>query len=151
MTRNQKGDTIVEVLLAIAIVSAVLGGAYASASKSLQGTRQAQERGEALKLVEGQIERLKSTLGSPRPEIRAVAQSPNDFCLYEPDGSPGQVLMHNPSVGDATNPCLQGPEGRYLLVISPDSEPRQYTVRAAWEKFGGGEEQTVQIVYRTEQ
>lgn len=53
------GDTIVEVLIAIAILSVVLGGAYAIVNRSHTNIRQAQEHTEALKLGEEQLERLK--------------------------------------------------------------------------------------------
>jgi len=55
-----RGDTIVEVLIAIAVLSLVLGGAFVATNRSLQGTRDAQERINALKLAETQIEQLKA-------------------------------------------------------------------------------------------
>lgn len=56
---DQAGDTIVEVLIALAILSAILGGAYASAAGSLKVTRAAQERTESLKVAEQAVETLK--------------------------------------------------------------------------------------------
>lgn len=58
--RNQYGDTIIEVLLAITIMSAVLGATYVTAQRSLHAGRRAQERGEALKIAETQIEKVRS-------------------------------------------------------------------------------------------
>lgn len=55
----ERGDTLVEVLISIAVISLILGGAYVTTNRSLQSTRDAQERGDALKLVESQIEQLK--------------------------------------------------------------------------------------------
>ena len=72
------GDTIVEVLIAIAVVSAVLGGAFVSANRSLNMSRQSQERGEALKLAEGQVERVKS-LGTSADLYGPTTLSP--FCI----------------------------------------------------------------------
>lgn len=60
MTLSQTGDTIVEVLIAMAVLSMVLGGAYVASNRSLAVSQQNQERAEALKLVEGQMEQLKS-------------------------------------------------------------------------------------------
>lgn len=59
--RKQQGDTIVEVLIAIAIVSLTLTGAYVSVNRSSNTTRTAQERGEALKWAETQIEQIKAS------------------------------------------------------------------------------------------
>lgn len=56
---KQKGDTLVEVLISIAIVGGVLMGAYALASRSLQSGISAAEHSEAIQLAQGQVERLK--------------------------------------------------------------------------------------------
>lgn len=56
---DQRGDTIIEILLAIAILAFAIGIAYASASKSLQQGISARERSEALNVIENQINSLK--------------------------------------------------------------------------------------------
>ena len=56
---TERGDTIVEVLIAISVMSLLIGGAFVLTNRSLQGTRAAQERLNALKLVESQLEQLK--------------------------------------------------------------------------------------------
>lgn len=61
---RQAGDTIVEVLICMAIVSAGLSAAYAISRNSLSRVREAQEHGEALKLAEQQIERLKQLVAT---------------------------------------------------------------------------------------
>lgn len=62
--RDSRGDTIVEVLIAIAIVSLTLAGAYTSVNRSANVTRGAQERGEALKWAETQLEQIRATNGT---------------------------------------------------------------------------------------
>lgn len=69
------GDTIVEVLIAMAVVSLVLAGAYTSTRKSANATRTAQEQGEALKLAESQVEQIKVALDSVPP----IAVSPGSY------------------------------------------------------------------------
>jgi prepilin-type N-terminal cleavage/methylation domain-containing protein len=56
---NKRGDTLIEVLICIAIVGAVITGAYALASHSLQEGLSASERTAAIKLAESQVEALK--------------------------------------------------------------------------------------------
>jgi type II secretory pathway pseudopilin PulG len=58
--QKTRGDTIVEVLMSIAIVGAVIAGAYALASRSLAEGVSASEHSQAIKLAESQIEALKS-------------------------------------------------------------------------------------------
>lgn len=56
---KQAGDTIVEVLVALAVSSLVMGSAIASANQSLRGSQRAQERSEAQKIAEAQLEQLR--------------------------------------------------------------------------------------------
>ena len=55
---GMRGDTIVEVLIALAVTSSLIIAGYNTANRSLKGGQQSQERGEALKLVESQAEAL---------------------------------------------------------------------------------------------
>jgi type II secretory pathway pseudopilin PulG len=55
-----RGDTIIEVLMSIAIVGAVIAGAYALASRSLAEGISASEHSTAIKMAETQVETLKS-------------------------------------------------------------------------------------------
>lgn len=128
------GDTIVEVLIAIAVVSAALGGAFVSVNNSLQGTIASQERGEALKLLEGQTERLKQATDSPGWTLPAVWAG---FCM---DDSANRVAS-----------CSAGTDGRYSLSIQRiDSlDNRTYQATATWDRVGGGEQQSIDIFYRT--
>jgi len=79
----QRGDTIVEVLISMAVVGIVLAGAFGSANRSLRGSQQAQERTEAVKYSESQMELLKSVaVSSPS----AVFSQVDAFCLKD-DGT----------------------------------------------------------------
>src|SRR4030095_15717644 len=124
------GDTIVEVLLAVAIVSTVLAGAYVATSRSLANSRQAQERSEAAKFVEGQLEKLKTAFATDPTAFAA----PGAFCM---DDTPAPI-----PAGSAA--CTQG--GRYVLSI--ERAGNNFTARAVWDKFGGGPQEEVRIVYR---
>jgi len=57
---NQKGDTIVEVLIAMVILAFVLTGAYESSQYSLNNIRNSENRITAINLASSQIEALKS-------------------------------------------------------------------------------------------
>lgn len=67
--RRERGDTIIEVLIAITVASAVLGYTYSTMNRNLLATRASQERTEATKLAQGQIELLKSLRNSGNTEI----------------------------------------------------------------------------------
>jgi prepilin-type N-terminal cleavage/methylation domain-containing protein len=63
LRRNQQGDTLVEVLIAIAIVSLILTTAYAISNKNTLAIQSNQERIQAQHLVEAQIEALRAQDG----------------------------------------------------------------------------------------
>lgn len=78
--KNQRGDTIMEVLIAVAVLSLVLSAAFALANQSSQANTQAGERSESAKITESQIEQLKSFIGeSAAPVIPADGY----FCMYQ--------------------------------------------------------------------
>lgn len=141
---GSRGDTIVEVLLAIAVASAVLGGAYVSANRSLNGTRQAQERAEAVKFVEGQLERLKEVA---KTDTTVFNTPPNPFCITE-TSTPSGVQLNRVVSGDPG--CRQGTDGRYALQIQRDTSggTTTFTASARWDRVGGGGQDQVILVYR---
>lgn len=60
---DHKGDTIVEVLIAVAVISVVLVTAYVITSRNTQSIQDTQERSEAQALVRAQIEALRNNQG----------------------------------------------------------------------------------------
>jgi type II secretory pathway pseudopilin PulG len=130
---GSRGDTIVEVLLAIAIVSSVLGGAFVSASRSLRGTQISQERGEALKLVEGQLELVKAALYDETKDD-AIFAAVGDFCVNETSLTP------------IAGGCNQGVGGRYRLTVRRTGNT--FNASARWTKIGSSTPEQVNITYR---
>lgn len=131
---TQTGDTLVEVMLAMAIVASVLGAAYGTASRSLRTGRAAQERTEALRHVESQIEQLKSLakVGTP------FAQT-TPFCLNTTN-----------AVRPITNPeCTRDQLYRLSINYSAAADDT-FTVKASWERAGvsNTNPDTVEIAYK---
>lgn len=145
---NAAGDTIVEVLLVITIVSSVLAGAFVSASRSLKETRGAQERGESLKLAEAQFERLRSVALNP---ASAVFTTSSYFCI---DSSLQVRFLGSTNRDDfspATYPsqCQQAPQGGTVYYVSIDRGPGNvFTVVSRWDNAKGTGRDEVKIVQR---
>ncbi|HTE22446.1 MAG TPA: hypothetical protein VK674_05400 [Candidatus Limnocylindria bacterium] len=133
LSLNNSGDTIVEVLLAIAIVSSVLSGAFVSAGRSLRGAQVSQERGEALKLVEGQLELLKAALKDDSLADDVFAQGAADFCLSD-------------TLAPTAGTCTLGFGGRYTMALRRTGD--NFAASARWVKASGGVQEEVTIVYR---
>lgn len=131
---SNKGDTIIEVLLAIAVVSSVLGGAYVSSNRSLNASRQAEERVEALKLTEGQLERMKALAKDPAKNIHSA---PNVFCIDT-----------SANAKTTTVPCADSSLGvDYRFTISRDPATNIFTIITQWDRLGGGQEE-LKIAYK---
>jgi prepilin-type N-terminal cleavage/methylation domain-containing protein len=121
---KQRGDTIIEVLIAIAVAASVLGIVFATSARNLRAIRDIQERSEATRLIQGQIEALRylySTSPSTMPVAGAVfcmngplpvsgftGSVPNptllseDFSKYPPGCKTTDKLYNYAIVGDAT-------------------------------------------------
>jgi len=69
---HQAGDTIIEVLLALAVTVTVLTGAYVVANRALKIGRLAQERTEATKIAQGQIEAIASLARAGKLEAATI-------------------------------------------------------------------------------
>lgn len=61
--RRQAGDTIVEVIIAIAVISTVLAGAFIVTAQSTRAVRDSEEHAQALQYVQGQVELLRAAAG----------------------------------------------------------------------------------------
>lgn len=126
--RNQRGDTIVEVLIAISIVSLTLAGAYASVSRSTNATRTAQERGEALKWAETQVEQLKAADTAAIPNL-------STFC-YTTGFQPSPTV-----------PCQSGTIPYNATITKDNRHPGSFSVIVTWSGLGTSANNTVELDY----
>lgn len=155
--RQQAGDTIIEVLMAMAVMAAILSGAYNMAGKSLTAGRHAQERGEGLKLAESQVELVKVARGNNT----VLPSGPQRFCMANATTvtSPGTLNGALPAL-DADNfatytsgaaSCVMdsdrtsGAGKRYNVSVSNNTNT--FTVSVRWERLGGGRDE-MQLIYR---
>lgn len=171
---NSGGDTIVEVLVAIVVIGVVLSGAFVAVNRNSNTSLQVQERSQAIKIVETQLERLKGIASDPSLDVFNTA-TPRVFCL---DGS---LSRQNFSVAAITNLSstnfdlnsdslaaeLAGNYPANCVVDSggstygPSSQSVPFSVsierttadnhtfraRARWERAGGGRDE-IAITYR---
>lgn len=130
--RSVRGDTIVEVLLAIAVTSVVLAGAYVAVDRSLKASRAAQERGEAVKVAEAQIERLKYLNTSATTED--IYQT-GPFCI----NSALTVVAVDDIEVDEADPVGCQSSGRYVASITRDATTEIHQITVLWENVTGSD------------
>lgn len=154
-TIPQAGDTIVEVLISMLVVSVIMTGAFVSANRSLLGTRRSQERGEALNVIESRVETLRAFAADrddPKQIFDPAASS--EFCIAPPGDTRQSLTI--PATADADP--LTGYGG--CSYLRPDSGNQHYfgikrnlatntfTFYERWLRAGGGGVEEIRIVYR---
>ena len=93
---GQRGDTIVEVLIAVLVLSLVLTTAYGLATRSTQDNQQTQEHSQALKLAQAQLESLKAYYD--RGQNPTSGQLSNGFCFDSTDTLQTFTASNEPSL-----------------------------------------------------
>ena len=125
---KQAGDTIVEVLIAISIVSLVLTSAYMVTNKNSLVMQSTQEKTQAQKLIERQIELLRATDSVPNAS----------FCFVDDGGNVTTDLaqcVFNQS-GDVSSDTSSV---QYKIAITPNTPSSDtFEIKAAWDRVGGG-------------
>ena len=135
----QAGDTIIEVLIAIAVVSFVLVTAYATTNHSILATQNTQERSQALQLAQSQIEFLRST-----------PLSANN--CFDSTGTPqvnNATFGNNPCVvtGDG-NKAASGAQPAYTLDISKAGASSTYQISTKWASVVGSTQNNITLYYQ---
>jgi len=135
MRLRQRGDSIVEVLIAMAVVSSVLAGAFVSSNRSLLGTRKSEERVQGAKVAESQMERLRQVAADPLLATQVFTGSP-DFCLTD---------TNSIGSGCTTTPPGAGAEFRYGIKRVGTNT---FVAYARWDRIGGGGEEEASVAYK---
>lgn len=132
--KSEAGDTIVEVMIVVAILGLAFSSSYAIANTSVIKTRNSQEHSEALQYLNSQVELLRNA----SPDAVTAVKTLGQFCMNITTGLP--VLLPNGA-------CAQGTDGRYRLSIDydPASGQDRYTLRAGWTGISnlGTQQETV--------
>ena len=139
---DKRGDTIVEALIATGIITLVLISAYAITNRNSLAAQDTQEHMRAARLVESQIEALRSKTSDD------LAAHP-DFCI-----DVASAALDIKDVADHTEPCTigKGSSGaEYKLSITRAGGT--YKVKATWTSLTAQSEDDAQVTmyYRTAQ
>ena len=141
---HEHGDTVVEVLISIALVSLVLSGAFVTANRSLQATRGAQERQNALKMVEAQVEQLKYLSGAS-PDAIFGSSVPASFCIK------AGIAVASSDAGCRVNAAGISTTAVPAYNLTVTRATNLFTVRASWDNVRGTGQDLVEIKYRVYQ
>lgn len=140
-----RGDTIVEVMISMAILGLVLSFSYASASRSLKVAQDAQERSYATKLAESQIEMMNAFLSSGGS---SAALQTGSYCIAHSAGSFSKQTVADVNDYNAyPSECIR--ESLYHLAVTPAtvSGITDYRVTVRWDSILAGRSE-IEIMYK---
>ena len=154
---NQRGDTLVEVTLAVAILAMVLASAYAVIARAAKIGRSAKERSQAVALVQQQAEIIQSFA------IRDWDGFITDFQLQSPSGSSYRVSSWTVQGSKSTTPSAAGFQVYYVATCykfdgsnaicrttdKNDIAKISFNIKADWKPVAGsnkGGQETTQAV-----
>lgn len=169
-----RGDTIIEVLIALAVLGSALSVGYATASKALTTARISQEHSEAQGILESQVELLRQaapSFATPASDIytsKTFCMSTNgtavplraDFppSYTRPEDANNDTLAASyPATPSAPypTPCVRG-SGRYYVSIVYTATANGYpddlfTIYARWDGLSTLGRQQAVMTYKIHQ
>ena len=162
---NNQGETIVAVLISVAVVSLVLVSSYVIVRRSFNLGIAARERTQALKIIESQLERLKYMVVAADPTEDPFKPPthtpPNSFCISDDlelvDLTHPRVDLTNCELDD----LVTGVEREFEFSIHYDADgPNDagstydddlFILKAEWVRVGTDEIDQITIYYRIHQ
>jgi Tfp pilus assembly protein PilV len=160
LLKNQVGDTIVEVLIALTLITFVLVGAYYTANQSYRNNIDAQEHTQAYGVAQNQIEYLK-IFGSGISSGNCLLD--NGSSVIQASNTPStngcNVESNNLSSSGYKYSCPTSSPFCYAVSInkiaaSSYSLPltganlNTYQISVSWKALGGGSSDDVSLYYR---
>ena len=143
---NKRGDTIVEVLIALAVLSLAFAISYTTANHALEISQTTQEHSLALEYLDKQAEMLWYLANNYQnsPTLQTVEQqtfsSNGDFCLQTNDTNPSSITYQ-------INNCSITASGfNYSIWIKRQNNNFQITIQ--WPGLGQLGTQNEQLSYR---
>ena len=141
---NIRGDTLIEVLVAITVLGTVIATTYSLSSRASRIGQASQERAEAVKLMEQQSELVRTVIKDlAYINLRDDVQSTQDKCLYF--GDTGAVEVSRPE--NFNQQCVNYGGSRYTITLQYRGNDT-YEVLANWEGAGDENEQRGNLVFR---
>jgi len=133
---GNRGDTIVEVMIVLAVLGLAIGISYATANSSLLATKGAQENSQATAILQSQIESLRYIISDPANDVQIAGP----YCIDD---------SYDIKV---TNDASPSPDCRknnlYDVGIKYDTSTSTFSLKATWDDINGKDKDTVTLVYR---
>lgn len=135
--KDSTGDTIVEVLIALAVLSLAFVISYATANRALVDSQNAQEHTLALEYLDAQIEALRYYAGQPGQTL------PSGAFYLQPDLNNGTIQV------DAAPGTEPGNGFSYSISLNRNlTISNTYNAKVTWPGLGNLGQQSEELSYR---
>jgi len=165
----QTGDTIVEVLIALAILGSAFGISYATANKGLIQARNAEEHSQALEYLDKQIELLHLAAGNDDAKTNGIfTMNAKAFCLkpttpadnakpvtvipftsgWIPDSKPTDQDLQNADTNYPADCVQSGPPYYLSITYTKGSNDDVFKALVRWNGIGSLGAQQESLSYK---
>ncbi len=121
--RSSAGDTLVEVILATALISATIGIAVSMSNRNLQTGTSAGQRSQALAIAQDQIERIKNAYLTNSPTLDSY-KIDKPFCILG-DGA-------EEDVSKSGSKCANFGSSPYSITVNYNKTTLVFTTDVSW-------------------
>lgn len=152
--KNQRGDTLIEVLLATVVISIVIAGAFTISSRALRINQTSKERTEVVNKMRQQLELIKAAADEDAGNWNVVKSFNSDTCFYmQTDGTPIQIIPDCPTTPTVLITDADTTDFFNIWVEQSDATAgsdlaRDFTVKAYWDGIGSEGFQSSSMVLR---
>lgn len=141
---NSRGDTIVEVLIVLAVLSLAFAISYATANRGLSQSRNAEEHSQALGVMNSQVELVRTAVSK---RVQAVVSPTGAFCIAGSDvTNPANIVPLTDPNNLSTYPA--GCKQNDLYYQSVQKSDGNYVFTTTWDGVGSLGVQKEQVTYR---
>ncbi|HVW22922.1 MAG TPA: prepilin-type N-terminal cleavage/methylation domain-containing protein [Candidatus Saccharimonadales bacterium] len=164
LSLGSRGDTIVEVMVTLAILGLAFSIAYATANHSLMLARNSEEHSEATQFLQSQVEQIRAYIAQDSANLTSLESYWSggggghvDFCF----DAGGTVQASHLAPGDTDNPdCTFGNPSLYQVAVQyvtipegtqpsgSDQNQSYFKGVVSWDGVGQLGKQQVQFNYR---
>lgn len=151
MRLNRRGDTLIEVMIVLAVLGLALSISYATANRALLNTRQAQETADATRLAETQIERLRavSPYAFTLPDTNIYGRGASSFCLALISGNVRVFASSHTNCSSLNRSGVNSADGFYNIeVVEKPAKLNDFTISVTWPNVRGDGNDNVTMSYR---
>ncbi len=147
---NQRGDTIIEVLIAIAVISSVLAITYSIMNRNLLTMQDNQERTEASKIAQSQIEMLRNAWNVEHNALKKLPGKDDNLsavpvCMKADSANPVVEItggIPNEYTHDDFSTYSVCRQGIYNMAIRSNGSDN-YLISVRWDSLTGTKSEVV--------